>query len=85
MKATLSFNLEDPDDRRAHLRCVKAEDMAQILWDIQFRVLESSMDKVKTLEEKDDISRDAQVICAVLEEINNLLERHSINIDDLII
>lgn len=85
MRATLSFNLEDPDDRRAHLRCVKAEDMAQILWDIQFRVLESSMDKVKTLKKRKDMKRDSQVICAVLEEINDLLQKHSINIDDLII
>ncbi len=31
MKATLEFNLNDPDDRREHLRCVKSTDMAIVL------------------------------------------------------
>ena len=28
MKATLSFDLSDPDDRKRHLQCVKSQDMA---------------------------------------------------------
>jgi hypothetical protein len=28
MKAILKFNLEFPDEQKAHLRCVKATDMA---------------------------------------------------------
>jgi len=28
MKATLEFDLNDPDDRMAHFRCVKSLDMA---------------------------------------------------------
>jgi hypothetical protein len=34
MKATLEFNLDDNDDKMAHLRCVKATDMALALWDM---------------------------------------------------
>ena len=34
MKATLSYNLNDPDDRMAHLRAVKSMDMASALFDI---------------------------------------------------
>jgi hypothetical protein len=33
MKAILEFDLDDPDDRMAHLRCVKATDMAIMLFD----------------------------------------------------
>jgi len=33
MKATLEFDLSDPEDQMAHLRCVKAEDMALVLFD----------------------------------------------------
>ena len=33
MKATLHFNLEDPDDKFAFNRCHKANDMAMALWD----------------------------------------------------
>lgn len=35
MKATLTFNLDDPDDRMAHLRCVKSLDMAIALFEIK--------------------------------------------------
>ena len=34
MKATLEFNLDDLDERQAHLRCVNAEKMAFMLWNI---------------------------------------------------
>lgn len=34
MKAILEFNLDEHDDRVAHLRAVKALDMALVLWDI---------------------------------------------------
>ena len=35
MKATLTFNLDDPDDRMAHLRCVKSLEMAIALFEIK--------------------------------------------------
>jgi hypothetical protein len=34
MKATLEFDMDNVDDKRAHLRCVKSTDMAIILFDI---------------------------------------------------
>jgi hypothetical protein len=34
MKAILEFNLDEHDDKVAHLRAVKALDMALVLWDI---------------------------------------------------
>lgn len=34
MKATLEFDLNDPDDRMAHFRCVKSLDMAIVLFEI---------------------------------------------------
>jgi len=34
-KATLVFNLDNPDDRLAHMRAVKATELASALWDIQ--------------------------------------------------
>jgi hypothetical protein len=35
MKATLSFDLSDPDDRTRHLQCIKAHDMAIALHTIR--------------------------------------------------
>ena len=34
MKATLEFNLDNLSERIAHMRCVKANDMANVLFDI---------------------------------------------------
>jgi hypothetical protein len=35
MKATLEFDMEEPQDRLAHMRCAKALDLTLALWDIQ--------------------------------------------------
>jgi len=34
LKAILEFDLNDPDDRQAHLRCVKSLEMAAALFEI---------------------------------------------------
>jgi hypothetical protein len=33
MRGTLEFNLDDQEDEVAYMRCVKAKDMALVLWD----------------------------------------------------
>jgi len=35
MTATLTFDLNDHDDRQAHMRCVKASDLALAIWSIK--------------------------------------------------
>lgn len=35
MKATLTFNLNEPDDVMNHNRCVQSLDMALALWEIR--------------------------------------------------
>ena len=35
MKATLKFDLLEPDEKEAHFRCVKSLDMALCLFDMQ--------------------------------------------------
>lgn len=34
MKAILEFNLDDPEDKMSHLRCVKATEMMITLWEM---------------------------------------------------
>lgn len=76
MKAKLIFNLDEHEDRIAHLRCVKSFDMALVLWEF----LKNSR---KTLENREfEDSYDA--IEATYERLFELLEEHSINIDGLI-
>ncbi|GAF83895.1 unnamed protein product, partial [marine sediment metagenome] len=45
MKAILEFNLDDPDDRISHLRCVKALSLGLALWDIVHKVLKEAQNK----------------------------------------
>lgn len=34
MKAILEFNLDEPFDKEAHLRCIKSTDLALVIWDL---------------------------------------------------
>ena len=78
-KAKLKYDLDDFDDRMAHLRAVKSLDMAMALWDITHNTkkgLEWSMegkeiDKYEALE-------------MVFDKIYEILEEHNIKMNDLI-
>jgi hypothetical protein len=78
-KATLEFDLNEPEDVIAHYRAIKSLDMASALWDITHNTkkgLEWSLegkdiDKYDTLE-------------LVFEKIYEILNNHNINADELI-
>ena len=70
MKATLEFNLNDPEDVQAHLRCLKSLDMAIIFFEI-----------VNNLHRKLPENADANT---VIDRVNELLEDNDININNLI-
>lgn len=76
MKAQLVFNLDNPDDAMAHLRCVKALELALCLFNIKQEISRLS-----------DISDDGKHIdyADVMDAINEEMERQSIKLDDLII
>jgi len=73
MKATLEFNLDEPEDRMAHLRCVKSTDMAIVLFDIIYN-LRKEIENVDA-DEKLDLFYD---------KLNAIMEEQGINIDELI-
>ena len=70
MRATLEFDLNDPDDVQAHLRCLKSLDMAIIFFEI-----------VNNLRRKLPENADANT---VIDRVNELLEYNDININNLI-
>lgn len=80
MKATLTFNLDDADDALEHLRCVKATDMAVMLWELQTNSYRT-LTKYNTNQNSDY----QQGIEDVFEHIRNLFEEHDINTHKLII
>ena len=78
MKAQLHFDLEDLEDLTALKRCVKADSMALVLWELVYN-------SKKTLEwkmEADTINR-YDALDMVFERISELLEEHDINVDKL--
>jgi hypothetical protein len=78
-KATIEYNLSDPDDAMAHLRAVKSLDMAMALWDIVHNTkkgLEWSMEG-KEIDKYDALE-------LVFEKIHEILNDHNIRTDELI-
>jgi len=82
MKATLSYNLNDPDDRMSHLRAVKSMDMASALFEISTNLRKKVE---RRFEDIDNTNNDVfDGIDSVIEEIYNILEDNNIDIDELI-
>jgi hypothetical protein len=78
-KATLEYDLNEPDDVMAHLRAVKSLDMAIALWDIVHNTkkgLEWSLEG-KEIDKYDTLD-------LVFQKIHEILDEHNINTDELI-
>ena len=78
MKAKLTFDLDDIDDKMAHERCVKSTDMAFVLWEIMtnsYRSLTNGYD------EDDGYHKGVD---AVYDKLRELMEEHDINPHNLI-
>jgi len=82
MKATLSYNLNDPDDRMSHLRAVKSMDMASALFDITRNLRKKIQNRYEDIDNTNNDVFDG--IDAVFDEIYNILEDNNIDIDELI-
>ena len=78
-KATLKYDLSDPDDVMEHKRAVKSLDMALAIWEIVHNTkkgLEWSMEG-KEIDKYDALE-------LVYEKIHEILNDHNINTDELI-
>jgi len=84
MESTLKFNLNDFDDRMAHLRCVKSMDMSLTLFDISnlFKVLENEIE-VREYAEQPPMTNE-EVIEWFRVTIFEVMNNYNINLDELI-
>ena len=81
MIAKLQYDLNNPDDRMAHMRAVKSLDMASAL----FEITRNLKKQVERKFENDDTEYDSfDVIQEVFERIYEVLGDNNIDIDDLI-
>lgn len=79
MKAILEFDLDEPQDKEAHKRAVKALDMAMALWDIE-QYLRS-----QTKYAPDDMPEAAyDALNKARQEFYDIMQQHNISIDELL-
>lgn len=79
MKARLEFNLDDKEDERAHKRCVKALDMACVLFELQSNLFRSVDSYIEQFNPSAEETKEF-----IMERINGLIEENAIVIEDLI-
>lgn len=80
MKATLTFNLDDPDDRMAHFRCVKSLDMAMTL----FEILHNTRKTISYKIEEEKVTDPYEVVEMLLDKIWEDAKAQGVNIDEII-
>lgn len=80
MKAKLEFNLDDPEDRMAHFRCVKSLDMALAL----FEILHNTRKGICYTIEGKSITDPYEAVEMVMDKIWDDAKAKGIDIDELI-
>ena len=80
MKATLEFDLDDPDDRMAHFRCIKSLDMALAL----FEILHNTRKGICYTIEGKNITDPYEAVEMVMDKIWDDAKAKGIDIDELI-
>jgi hypothetical protein len=83
-KATLEFDLNDVDDRMAHLRAVKSTDMALAIFQLLYNTRKGLEYAVEGAEMKGEEISAYDAIYMVFEEIHGIMNEHGINTDELI-
>ncbi|NDG32258.1 hypothetical protein EB118_19545 [bacterium] len=79
-KATLKYDLNDPDDIMAHMRAVKSLDMALVLWEMAHNV------KKRIQSEAENEKLDAyDAIEKVFETLWEQMNERGINLDELVV
>ena len=79
MEGRLIFNLDDQEDEVAYMRCVKAKDMALVLWDIDHYLRD------QTKHAPDSIPPEVyDALQETRDELYRIMSHHSINLDELL-
>jgi molybdopterin-guanine dinucleotide biosynthesis protein A len=83
MTALLKFDLTESDDKMAHTRCIRAEDMAAVLWEF----LHNGRRRVEAVVEN-RMERGVEVspheaVHLAFDHFRSLLEEYALEIDSL--
>ena len=83
-KATLKFDLTDPDDRKEHFRVIKSLDTALALWQFAYNNKKSIEYKIEELETKGEKVNPYDVVEMVYASFWEIMEEHDVKLDELI-
>jgi len=78
-KAILEYDLNELDDRMAHLRAVKSLDMALVLWELFYNTKKGILNKIEfnNLDAYDAVEE-------VFQKLRDEMDEHGINLDELV-
>jgi hypothetical protein len=83
MKATIEFNLSDPEEAMEHYRCIKATDLAIVLWELSSskksveRMIDAALEDDKNIDAYDGAD-------LVYDKLYELLEQYGVFLDKII-
>ena len=81
MKAIIEFNLEDIDDQKNHLRCVKSAHMAMVLWEIKHNLYKQcTREAERTNGSYQDVEEGIDI---VFDKIDELFNTYNIDVEEL--
>lgn len=80
MKATLKFDLSDPDDRMDHLRAIKSTNMAIVLFEISNNISKVIYDDIAEGKIKDP----AEALDKLYDKIFDEFNIYGIDLDELL-
>lgn len=82
MKATLKFNIEEPEEKAAHRRAISADSAYNVLWTLdQFlrnKIRYSPVDEA----ERWKVTAEEQLLQNVRNMLHSLMEENGITLDD---
>lgn len=82
MKGILEFNLDDPDDKMAHKRCVKSLDMALAFWDIFYETKRYIEDALETDDCKNYDKWEAMDF--IYKALSDKMEEYHLDLEELV-
>jgi hypothetical protein len=83
-KATIEFDLDNPDDVMAHLRCVKATAMASALFEIEMNMKKRMEWTIEAKEMSGETVKPYDVIDWTMDYILEAIHGNGINVEELI-
>jgi dTDP-D-glucose 4,6-dehydratase len=80
MKAIFEFDMNDPDDAMAHLRCTKSLDMTLALWEILLNTKKGFQYRI----EADKYETQFDLLDAIYEMLHEEMRERDIDVEKLI-